>query len=79
MRASPSSVACQRTKTVELFGSFSNFLYRIFERVWLFPVCAQEGVDDSLEEASSCAVGVEDANRRYRHGQGGVVFNLAQA
>jgi hypothetical protein len=69
---------CEPTETIELIRSFTNFLYGILKSVWLVSVCAQEGIDYPLEEASSCAVGVEDADRRYRHRQGGVVFNLTQ-
>lgn len=50
------------TKAIELVRSFTNLLQRIFQGIGLGAVRAQEGVDHSLEETSSCAVGVEDAD-----------------
>jgi hypothetical protein len=70
-------VACYPTEAVQLVGSLLNLLQGIFESVGLLAVRAQQRVDYSLEERSSCAVGVEDADRGYRHGQIGVVANLS--
>lgn len=66
------------TKAIELAGSFSHLLQRFLESVWPIPVRAEYGVDDAFEKVPSGFVGVEDADRRYRHWQGGVVANLVR-
>lgn len=55
------------TKAVELASSFSHLLQSFFKSIWLFAVRAEYGIDDALEEVSSGLVGVEDADRGYRH------------
>lgn len=71
------SVACSLTKAVQLVCSIANLFKSLFKRILLLAVCAQYRVDYTLEEASSCPIGVEDADRRDRHGKGGVVANLS--
>ena len=63
-------------KAVQLVRRMADLLQRLFERVRVLAVGAQNGVDDLLEEAPSRAVGVEDADRVDGHGEGGVVFDL---
>jgi hypothetical protein len=70
---------CCPTKAIKLVRSLADFLQGLLECVWLGSVCAEKRVDDPLEETSSCAVGVQDADRRYRHREGRVVFNLVQS
>jgi hypothetical protein len=73
---SPCSVACYLTKAVQLLCSLANLLQCLFKRVGFGAVLAQNRLDYPLEEGSSCSVGVENADRRYRHGKRSVVFDL---
>lgn len=56
-------LACLLTKAIELVHGSSHLLQCLRKRVWLLAVRAQERVDHPLEERSSCAVRVEDADR----------------
>jgi hypothetical protein len=64
------------TKAIQLLRSVTNLLQGLFKGVGLFAVCAQDGVDYPFEKASSCSVGVEDADRGYRDWERSVVFDL---
>jgi hypothetical protein len=70
-----SSLLCFCTKAVQLVGRFADLRQRLFQRELLILVCAQYGVDHTLQEASSRAIGMEDADRRDGHRQAGVVVD----
>jgi hypothetical protein len=72
------TVACSPTKAIELGCGIADLFQGLLERVYLAAIRAQDGVDHALEEASSCSVGVEDADRGYRHREGCIVFNLGE-
>jgi hypothetical protein len=64
------------TKAIEFARSFADLAQRLFERIGFIAVCAQQRVDDALKKASSCAVGMKNADGRYRYWEGSVVVNL---
>ena len=69
------SYSCFFTKAVELVRRLADLLERLLQSELLVVVCAQYGIDDMLQEASSRAVGMEDANRGNGHGQASVVVD----
>jgi hypothetical protein len=77
-RSSASAFWTLPTKAIQLLGSLSDFTQTVLQRVSLFMVGAQYGVDYALEKTSSCAVGVEDADRGYRDREGVVIVELSK-
>jgi hypothetical protein len=57
------SVACYLTEAVQLLCSVADLLQRLLKRIRFIAVRTQDRIDYPLEKASSCAVGVEDADR----------------
>lgn len=68
----------KRTEAIELVRGLAHLLERVCQRVGLVAVCAQQRLDDPLEETSASAGGMEHADRRDGHGQRRVVVDLAQ-
>ena len=77
-RSSASALWTLPTKAIQLLGSFSDFTQAVLKRVSFFMVGAQYGVDYALEKTSSCAVGVENADRGYRDREGVVIVELLE-
>ena len=53
---------CSLTKPIELIYSSTNLTQYLCECILLISIYAQQWVDHSLEEGSSCGVCVEDAD-----------------
>lgn len=55
-------IVCSPTKAIEFVCGLADLLQSLFQAVRLIAVRTQDWIDDTLEEAVSCSVGVENAD-----------------